>query len=111
MPLSIVNTRQKWSAMYIDFLNLFVASVVGKKYEELCWFRKLSEFVTISDEVLVLLIFENNYDRWINMGKNDDWAVSTVHPKYTTGGNASQTPKKIWKQKMHFIMEVKWIEM
>ena len=80
--------------MYMDFFVLFVASVVGKKrFENLCWKQKLSDFVSVSDEALALIIFENNYDRWIAMGNNNDWTNCTVRPKFTTGGNASQTPK------------------
>ena len=77
----------------MDFFTLFVAPVVGKKwFENLCWCQKLSDFVTVSDEALALLIFENNYDRWIDMGKRNNWTSSIICPKYTTGGNAVQTP-------------------
>src|SRR5687768_8382725 len=94
MDPTIVNTRQKSKNMYIDFFRLFVAPVVGKKkFEDLCYRSKLSTFVTISDEALALLIFENNYARWMDMGKNRNWTSSSVRPKYTTGGNAFQTPK------------------
>ena len=80
--------------MYCDFVTFFVAPVVGKKrFESLCWRENFSTFVTTSDEALALLLFENNYDRWIDMGKNNQWKSSCVCPKYTTGGNASQTPK------------------
>lgn len=96
MSPSIVETRRKESAMYVDFFTLFVAPVVGKKKcENNCWREKLSSFVTVSDEALALLLFDNNYLRWLDMGKNDDWTKSTVRPKYTTGGNAFQTPKPL----------------
>jgi hypothetical protein len=32
------------------------------------------------------------------MGKANNWTSSSVRPKYTTGGNASQTPKKKGKK-------------
>src|SRR5215207_1958370 len=94
MPASIVKTRKKDSIQYCNFFAFFVAPVVGKKrFDSLCWRSPLSEFVTISDEALSLLIFENNYDRWVDMGRNRNWKSSIVCPKYSTGGNASQTPK------------------
>ncbi|HEY9298455.1 MAG TPA: hypothetical protein VIQ31_19280 [Phormidium sp.] len=94
LPPTIVSTRRNDLDMYMDFFSLFVAPVVGKKrFENLCWRQKLSDFVSISDEALALIIFENNYDRWIAMGKKKDWTNCTIRPKFTTGGNASQTPK------------------
>ena len=91
---SIVNLRRSTSPMYVDFFGLFVAPVVGKKrFDSLCWQQHLSNFVTISDEALALVIFENNYERWMDMEKNNNWTSSSVRPKYTTGGNAFQTPK------------------
>ena len=104
---SIVNLRQSTSPMYVDFFGLFVAPVVGKKrFDSLCWQQHLSNFVTISDEALALVIFENNYERWMDMGKNKNWTSSNVRPKYTTGGNAFQTPKaskgnNIFNKKKH----------
>ena len=71
-----------------------MANVVGKKlFESLCWRQKVSQFVTVSDEALALLMYENNYERWTDMGKNGNWKSSAVRPKYTLGGNACQTPK------------------
>ena len=89
-----MSERRTNSAAYVDFFILFVAPVVGKKrFENLCWRQKLSDFVTISDEALALVLFQNNYDRWMAMGEKKSWSKSDVHPKYTTGGNAVQTPK------------------
>src|SRR5688572_21577831 len=33
------------------------------------------------------------------MGKNDNWKSSSVRPRYTSGGNASQTPKSSTSKK------------
>lgn len=94
MPADIVNDRRNNPDQYANFFVLFVAPVVGKKrFESLCWRQKLSKFVTVSDEALALLLFENNYYRWLDMGRNWDWTTSQVRPKFTTGGNAYQTPK------------------
>ena len=94
MPLSIVESRHKDIPSYDDFFNLFVANVVGKKhFENVCWRKKLSNFVTVSDKAIALLVYENNYERWTDMGKKANYNFSTVQPKYTSGGNACQTPK------------------
>ena len=70
MPLSIVESRHKDIPSYVDFFNLFVANVVGKKhFENVCWREKLSNYVTVSDEAIALLIYENNYERWTDMGE------------------------------------------
>src|SRR5687767_3144502 len=99
MESSIVDTQRNDLQMYTDFFSLFIGFVIGKKrFEGLCFRENLSTFVTISDKALALLIFENNYDRWIDMGKNNNWASSSVRPKYTTGGNANQTPKSSKKK-------------
>lgn len=95
MPSSIIETRRNNLDMYMDFFTLFVAPVVGKKrFEDNCCRQKLSDFVTISDEALALILFDNNYDRWLDMGKNNDWTKSLICPRYTTGGNAIQTPRR-----------------
>ena len=49
----------------------------------------------MSNEALALLLYKNNYDRWTDMGKNDNYKFSAVRPKYTSGGNACQTPKDL----------------
>src|SRR5687768_10011769 len=86
--------RCKKSKIYFNFAIHFVAVVIGrKKFDSYCWKHALSKFVTVSDEAFALLIFENNYDRWMNMAVNDDWSSSSVQPIYTSGGNANQTPK------------------
>ena len=96
MSSSVVETRRTDMNMYADFFTLFVAPVVGKKkFEHQCYVQKLSEFVSVSNEALALLLYDNNYDRWLDMGKNKDWTMSSVRPKYTTGGNAIQTPKSL----------------
>jgi hypothetical protein len=56
--------------------------------------------VSKSDEALALIIYENNYERWLSMAKAEDWSSSVVRPKYTTGGNANQTPKRNGKKKI-----------
>ena len=47
----------------------------------------------MSDEAFALLLLENNFNRWIDMGKTGNWLYSDVHPLYTSGGNVKQTPK------------------
>lgn len=94
LPKSIVATRRQDKDMYHDFLNYFVAPVVGKrKYEKNSIKFLLSRYVTVSDEAFALLVFENNYERWLDMGNKNNWTTSDVTPLYSTGGNGTQTPK------------------
>ena len=44
-----------------------------------------------------MLIFENNYNRWMSMAVNDQWTSSSIKPIYTSGGNVNQTPKSARK--------------
>jgi hypothetical protein len=97
---TIVDERRNNIDVYIDFANYFVAPVVGKKrFDDHCCRIPFSKFVTPSDEALALVIFENNYDRWLSMATKGDWKSSTVRPLYTTGGNKSQTPSSTNKKK------------
>ena len=68
--------------------------MVGKKrFKHLYYRNKLSDFVTISDEALALVIFLNNYLSRMDMGKTGDWATSSMPPIFTTGGDLPQMPK------------------
>jgi len=70
--------------------------VVGKrKFDKSSYKYLLSRYVSVSDEAFALLIFENNYDRWLDMAIRNNWTTSDVMPLYTTGGNASQTPRNL----------------
>lgn len=96
LPKSIVETRREDKDMYHDFTNSFIAFVVGKrKYDQSSYKYLFSRYVSVSDEAFALLLFENNYDRWMDMAINNNWTTSVVMPLYTTGGNASQTPKNL----------------
>lgn len=80
--------------MYFDFTSYFISNVIGKRnFDNRNWQFPLSRYVSICDEAFALLVFENNFDRWLDMAVRDDWTSSSVKPKYTTGGNANQTPK------------------
>jgi hypothetical protein len=99
IPVSIVDSRWDNYANYVDFATFFIAPIVGKiQFEYCCYRQSFSEYVTKSDEALALLIYQNNFDRWLSMARANNWASSTIRPKYTTGGNASQTPKKKGKK-------------
>ena len=79
---------------YCFFAKHFVSVVVGKKkFEGYSNRFAFSGYVTVSDEAFALLLLENNYNRWIDMGKTGNWLYSDVHPLYTSGGNVKQTPK------------------
>ena len=95
MPKDIVDdTRRQTNECYFDFANFFISPIAGKqKFETRCWRFAFSTYVTISDEAFALLLFENNYDRWLDCAQRKDWTHSKIMPKYTTGGNVTQTPK------------------
>ena len=93
-PLNVAMERNKTSKVYFEFAIHFLSVVIGwKKFENYCWKHALSKFVTVSDEAFALLTFENNYDCWLSMAINDNWLLSLVKPKYTSGGNVLQTPR------------------
>lgn len=93
-PKELINIRQEWYKKYIEFANNFISIVVGKKrFDNLSSKFSFSEFVSISDETFALLIFENNYERWLTMALTNGWKSCPVRPVYTTGGNVLQTPK------------------
>ena len=95
IPKNIVETRRQNHEMYQDFATFFIAPVVGKRKFVNSNFKFLfSKYVTVSDEAFALLLFENNYDRWLDMANNNNWSSSGVLPLYTTGGNGNQTPKQ-----------------
>ena len=96
IPLSTVEARCKDIPSYVDFFKLFVSNVVGKKhFENVCWREKLFNFVTVSDEAIALLIYEDNHERWTDIGKKANCNFSTIQPKHTSGGNACQMPKVV----------------
>lgn len=86
----ILLMRQNPSSLYFNFIEYFISSVIGKNYYKYHKRDKLmSQYVTVSDEALAILIFENNIDTWIDMANNGNTKKSRVNRKYTNGG-ASQ---------------------
>ena len=86
----ILKLRQDGEAgYYIDFLEFFIPSVVGKMvYKDNCCIKRLSEYVSISDEAFAILVLENNIDCWIDMFNNQTTTTTSVKRKYTNGGSA-----------------------
>ena len=81
---NIVNNRRQTFESYCLFASWFIAPVVGKqRYDKLCWRTTFSSYVSKSNEAYALLIFENNYDRWISMFESNEWGSSTVKPAFT----------------------------
>ena len=75
---------------YYDFVQHFLSVVVGKRtYAKKCHVERISTFVTPSDEALAILLYENSYDRWIDMAKKRNTKKSTILPKYTNGGEST----------------------
>ena len=81
--------RKNTSGVYFDFIEYFVSSVVGKNYykENKCD-KLLSEYASVSDEALAILIFENNINTWIDMAVKNITKNSDVIRKYTNGGSS-----------------------
>lgn len=96
IPKHIVNTMRQKGKMYFDFATYFIGPVVGKQnYKDKNRKYRFSRYVTATDEAFALLVFENNYNRWLSMALSNDWTTSSVKPEYTTGGNINQTPKNV----------------
>ena len=64
--------------------------MVGKKYYKYHKTdRLLSEFTTVSDEALAILIYENNIETWKDMASKNITKNSMVGRKYTNGGSSN----------------------
>ena len=84
LPKDLINTRTSVRSNYFLFALHFISIVIGKqKFESFCWRFPFSAIVKPSDETFALLIFENNYNRWMSMAVNDHWTPSSVKPDYT----------------------------
>ena len=85
----ITEMRQAENFAYFDFAEYFVSSVIGKsRFKQNCCDNLLSQYATISDEAFAILIFENNFDAWIDMGMRKDTSGTVVPRKYTNGGKS-----------------------
>ena len=90
-----MDTKRQDLDMYQDFATFFIAPVIGKRTFDKTSFKYLFlRYVSVSDEAFALMVFENNYERWIDMAIKNIWAKLDVLPLYTTGGNTAQTPSK-----------------
>jgi len=86
---NILNMRKDTSSLYFLFIEYFVSSVVGKIHYNLCKsYKLLSEFTTVSDEALAILIYENNLETWKDMACRKITKNSDVSRKYTNGGSS-----------------------
>jgi hypothetical protein len=86
----ILNLRQDSTGLYFNFIEFFIAPVVGKIfYKDNCCEKMVSEFISVSDEAFALLIFENSYETWCDMLKTNNTKNSGVFCKYTNGGSST----------------------
>ena len=70
--------------MYVDFVNYYVGAVIGLRHFEKQKCRKLyREYVSVSDEAFAILTLENNWERWMEMARQDDWTTAAVPTKWT----------------------------
>lgn len=71
--------RQDTTCLYFDFIEYFASSVVGKNYCKYHSCNKLfSEFTSVSDEAMTILIFDNNIDIWKDMSEKNITKNSNV---------------------------------
>ena len=69
------------------FLNLSMTSTATVKFKERMTYEKLSDAVTIFEEAFAILIFENNFDRWVYMAEREKRKtrhVSSIEQDETT---------------------------
>lgn len=85
----ILELRKDTSKVYFAFIEYFVSGVVGKNvYKKNKCDKLLSQFTSVSNEALAILIFENNVDTWNDMAQNKITKNSNVYQKYTNGGSS-----------------------
>lgn len=85
----ILLMRNDTTGLYFNFIDFYLSGIIGKMfYKENRCEKLLSEFSSISDEALAILIFENSKETWHDMVKNNS-KKSMVTRKYTNGGSSS----------------------
>ena len=68
----ILLLRNDTDTLYYDFIEYFLSAVVGKReYKMYRCDMLLSQFTTVSDEALTVLIYKNNRETWMDMMKNN----------------------------------------
>ena len=64
---------------YKIFLELFVSCVVGKDiFKRAIATKKITTFVTVSDEAMTMLILKNNFDLWTEMAEQMEMGEENV---------------------------------
>ena len=78
----IMELRKYTTGLYFEFIEYFLSSVVGKNHYKMYRCEKmLSEFTTVSDKALAILIFENNFETWKDMMEKNITKNSAVAKK------------------------------
>jgi hypothetical protein len=88
---------------YLLLCTQFIRPIVGTtKWKHNFLRKRMSLYVTISDEAFALLTLENNYDRWVDMWHNQNLKTSNVEAKWTNAGqslcNGQSKRFNGWKQ-------------
>lgn len=86
--------------VYIWFLSVFLKHGVGaRNWNQLHLRKTISKYCTPSTEAIVLLIIENNYNRWIDEHNNvEKLRKELAPPLYTNGGISKRGGKATSKQ-------------
>ncbi len=59
---------------YKDFLSFFVSGVIGiRQFDRNKCHLALRKYISVSDKAFTVLTPENNWDRWSDMARNDEW--------------------------------------
>ena len=84
------STDNSNDTLHFTFTEHFFKSVVGLKvWKKEITKKKISDIMSVSDEALVYLIFENNRYVWMKMIETGNYKKCNIKPKYTAerGGN------------------------
>lgn len=81
----------KENSYYMWCLSVFLKhGAGGKTWNKLHLRQPISKFVTSSTEAIVLLILENNYDRWMDEAENPTKEKKELVPALYTNSGISQ---------------------
>ena len=88
--VQVLELRQNRQA-YTWFCEKLLRCVVGTRaWDKACAHERLSSYATITDEAFALLVFENNFSRWVDMYNKGNSKTSDVQPKWTNGGKSAK---------------------
>jgi hypothetical protein len=89
-----VNEGRENKRVYQWFCSHFLEPVVGAtKWKANRITRALRKFATPSDEAFGMVVYQNNYQKWLQMHVVNDSKDQTVPAKWTNGGQQAKNAK------------------